>query len=491
MTEQSRRHAVIASLLGVPHLTLCVNKMDLVGWSRARFEEIRAEFSRFTTKLDIHDLTFVPVSALHGDNVVHSSTEMPWYEGTPLLHHLEEVHVASDRNLIDARFPVQYVIRTGGFRCYAGTVRGGVFRPGDEVLVLPSGCTTRIEAIHGPGGRRLDEAFDSEAVVLRLADELDVGRGDLLCRPGNRPQTGEHLDAMVCWLSEQSAFTEHGTYTLRHTTAAVPARAGRIDYRLDVTTLHRDTSATSLSLNEIGRVSLHTSGLLHFDAYRRNRNTGSFVLVDDTTNNTVAAGVVIGPVPQAGNVVWHPSEVSRVDRGSVGATVWLTGLSAAGKSTIATELERSLVRTGRRAYVLDGDNLRHGLNADLGFGAPARAENVRRTGEVAQLFADAGLVAIVSLISPFRADRDSVRARHESAGLPFLEVYVDTPLQVCERRDPKGMYAKARAGEITGFTGIDAPYEAPPRPDVVLRPSDGSPALLAATLRSAIESIMD
>jgi bifunctional enzyme CysN/CysC len=232
MTQQTRRHAFIASLLGVPHLTLCVNKMDLVGWSRRRFEEIRAEFSRFTTKLDIHDLTFVPVSALHGDNVVQPTTEMPWYDGTTLLHHLEEVHVASDRNLIDARFPVQYVIRARSapdeFRCYAGTVRGGVFRPGDDVVALPSGVATRIKAIHGPGGEPLDEAFGPQAVVLRLTDELDVGRGDMLCRPGNRPQIASDIDATLCWLAEGSAFTENATYTLHHTTAAVPARAGRI-----------------------------------------------------------------------------------------------------------------------------------------------------------------------------------------------------------------------------------------------------------------------
>jgi bifunctional enzyme CysN/CysC len=416
---------------------------------------------------------------------------MPWYEGAPLLHHLEEVHVASDRNLIDARFPVQCVLRTrqdsGDFRGYAGTVRGGVFRRGDEVLVLPSGFTTRIEAIFGPGGIPQEEAFTPQAVVLQLADELDVTRGDLLCRPGNRPQAAQDLDAMICWLSERAPLTEDTTYTLQHTTTATRTRVRRIEYRLDVTSLHRDRSAGSLALNDIGRVRLHTATPLLFDAYRRNRDTGGFILIDDRTNNTVAAGMIIGPVPTAGNVVWHASDVRREERAGTGMTVWLTGLSAAGKSSIAVALERALVRAGRAAYVLDGDNLRHGLNADLGFGAAARAENVRRTGEVARLFADAGVVAIVSLISPYRADRDRVRARHEADGLPFVEVFVDTPLDICESRDPKGMYAKARAGEISGFTGIDDPYEPPLSPEVVLRPEGGDPPALAATLLEALD----
>ncbi|PXX58132.1 bifunctional enzyme CysN/CysC [Nocardia tenerifensis] len=493
LTEQSHRHAFIASLLGVPHFVLCVNKMDLVDWSQARFEEIRAEFTQFAAKLDIHDLAFVPVSALHGDNVVQPSIEMPWYEGTSLLHHLEEIHVASDRNLIDARFPVQYVIRarrrSGDFRGYAGTVRGGVFRRGDEVLALPSRKTSRIEAIFGPGGAAQDEAFTQQAVVLQLADEIDLARGDLLCRSGNRPQTAQDLDAMVCWLSDASALSENRSYSLRHTTAATRTWVRRVDYRLDITTLHRDQAATTLALNEIGRVRLHTSTPLLFDAYRRNRDTGGFILVDEQTNNTVAAGMIIGPAPTAGNVVWHAGDVRREERAGAGATIWLTGLSGAGKSSIAVALEQAMVRSGRPAYVLDGDNLRHGLNADLGFSAAARAENVRRTGEVARMFADAGVVAIVALISPYRDDRDRVRARHEAAGLPFVEVFVDTPLNVCEARDPKGMYAKARAGEISGFTGVDDLYEPPLRAEVVLRPESGDPVALAARLLDALNEL--
>jgi bifunctional enzyme CysN/CysC len=482
--EQSRRHAFIASLLGVAHLVLCVNKMDLVDWSAERFEEIRADFRRFAMKLNVADLAFVPVSALHGDNVVQRSTNMPWYEGTSLLHHLEEVHVASDRNLIDARLPVQYVIHTRDFRGYAGTVAGGVLKPGDEVVVLPAGFTSRVRSVLAPGGEPVDEAFPPQAVTVQLDDELDVARGDLICRPHNRPHVGQEIDAMVCWLTERSMLTPGARYTLRHTTRSVRAQVLDLVYRMDVNTLHRDETAESLSLNEIGRVRLRTQTPLLFDAYRRNRSTGSFILVDDATNNTVAAGMISEP---SASIVWHPAAVSRSDRATRGMTVWLTGLSASGKSTIATEVERRLVAAGRPAYLLDGDNLRHGLNADLGFAARDRAENVRRVGEVAQLFADAGVVAIVSLISPYRADRDLVRARHAAAGLDFHEVYVDTPVEVCEARDPKGMYARARAGEIKGFTGIDAPYEAPAEPALVLRPEHGDPAALAAQVLELLD----
>ncbi len=487
--EQSRRHAFLASLLGIPHLVLCVNKMDLVGWSHERFEDIREDFRRFAIKLDVHDLAFVPVSALHGDNIVHRGANMPWYEGTSLLHHLEEVHVASDRNLIDARFPVQHVIRAANadYRGYAGTIAGGVFKPGDEVLVLPSGLTSTVRSIHGPGGDHVTEAFPPQAVTVRLTDDLDVGRGDVLCRPHNRPHLGQDIDAMVCWLTEQSSLTVGARYTIRHTTRTTKAHVRDIDYRLDVNTLHRDGSARSLSVNEIGRIRLRTQQPLLFDPYRRNRTTGSFILVDEVTHNTVAAGMITAPSLPAANVVWHPGAVGRDERASHGATVWLTGLPASGKSSVAVELERRLLAAGRPAYLLDGDNLRHGLNADLGFDASGRAENVRRVGEVARLFADAGVVAVVSLVSPYRADRERVRASHAAAGLPFVEVFVDTPVEVCEARDPKGMYARARAGRITGFTGVDDPYEPPHAADLVLRPGSGDAAAMAATVLGLLD----
>jgi bifunctional enzyme CysN/CysC len=495
--EQSRRHAFIASLLGIPHFVICVNKMDLVGWSQDRFDEIHDEFRRFAAKLEVHDLTFLPVSALHGDNIVSRSHNSPWYDGTPLLHHLEQVHIASDRNLIDARFPVQYVIRPQratehdlhDYRGYAGTIAGGIFKAGDEVVVLPSGFTSRVAGVRGPGGETLDEAFPPQAVTLQLTDDLDISRGDMICRPHNRPFVGQDVDAMVCWFADQSSLARGARYRLQHTTRNVMAQVEHLDYRLDVNTLHRDETATSLALNEIGRIRLRTQAPLMFDPYRRNRATGGFILVDPATNNTVAAGMILGAEQaNVSNVVWHSNVVQRDQRGARGLTVWLTGLSGSGKSTVAVEVEQKLVAAGRPAYLLDGDNLRHGLNADLGFSAEDRAENVRRVGEVARLFADAGLVAVVSLVSPYRVDRDRVRALHHAAGLRFLEVFVDTPLEVCEARDPKGMYARARAGEITGFTGVDDPYEEPPNPDLVLRPGHGSPSAMADWVISRLEA---
>jgi bifunctional enzyme CysN/CysC len=450
-------------------------------------------------KLEVADLSFIPVSALTGDNVVQRSPAMPWYEGTSLLHHLEEIHVASDRNLIDVRFPVQYVIRPHqssdaqlhDFRGYGGTIAGGVMRTGDEVTVLPSGFTTTISAVWGPGGRKLDEAFAGQAVTIELGADIDVSRGDLICRPHNRPHVGQDLDAMVCWMSSDAQLTPGARYTIQHTTRSTRAVVRELDYRLDVNTLHRDESADHLSLNEIGRVRLRTQQPLLFDAYRRSRDTGSFILIDEATNNTVAAGMITGPTQHESKVVWHSGSVQRTERATQGMTVWLTGLSGSGKSTVAAELERRLVASGRPAYLLDGDNLRHGLNTDLGFSAADRAENVRRTGEVARLLADAGVVAIVSLVSPYSADRQRVRAAHTEGALPFLEIFIDTPLAVCEARDPKGMYAKARAGEIKNFTGIDDPYEAPEAPHLRLRPEDGDAAAQAALVLELIERISE
>jgi sulfate adenylyltransferase subunit 1 len=306
VVEQSRRHAFLAALLGIPHLVVCVNKMDLVDWSEARFEEIKAEFRSFAMKLDVHDLTFIPVSALHGDNVVERSATMPWYEGSSLLHHLEEVYIASDRNLIDARFPVQYVIRPQDqsshelhdYRGYAGTVAGGVLKPGDEVVVLPSGLTTTIAAIDTADGP-VAEAFAPMAVTVRLADDLDVSRGDMICRVRNRPHVGQDIEAMVCWLTAEASLRAGAKLAVKHTTRWGRALVKHLQYRLDVNTLHRDESAGGLTLNEIGRVRLRTTVPLFFDEYRRNRTTGSFVLVDEATNNTVGAGIIIGPTEVA------------------------------------------------------------------------------------------------------------------------------------------------------------------------------------------------
>ena len=482
--EQTRRHALLSSLLRVPHLVLCVNKMDLVDYSEEIYEEIRDEFTSFAAKLDITDLGFVPISALEGDNVVERSLNMPWFDGQPLLGHLEDVHIASDRNLVDNRFPVQYVIRPQSsenrdYRGFAGSVVGGIFKQGDEVMVMPSRQKSTIAQIDTPDGA-VAQAFPPMAVTVLLEDELDISRGDMICRPTNQPTASRRFEAMVCWFDETSQLRTGAPYQLKHTTRWVTAEVEELRYQLDVDTLHRDLDAETLEVNDIGRIAIHTTSPLFFDEYRLNRTTGSFILVDPATDLTVAAGMIIGAggegtvaetTPVAENITFHPSKLSREERwaalGTSGATIWLTGLSGSGKSTIATAVEHTLVSGGRAAYMLDGDNLRHGLNANLGFSAEDRAENVRRVGEVAKVLADSGAIAIVSLVSPYAADRDRVRAAHEEAGLPFHEVFVDTPLEECERRDPKGLYAKARAGEITDLTGVGSPYEAPERPELV------------------------
>ena len=491
--EQSRRHAFLATLLGIPHLIVCINKMDLVDYSEERFDEIREEFRSFAMKLEVADLTFVPISALTGDNVVSKTEAMPWYEGQSLLKLLEGIHIASDRNLIDARLPVQYVIRPQqadyhDFRGYAGTIAGGTFKPGDEVAVLPSGFSTKVAKVHGPGGKALAEGFAGQAVTIELEDDIDIARGDLIARPHNRPHIGQDVDAMLCWLTSDTSLSAGGMYTIQHTSRTTRASVKDMEYRFDVNTLHRDEAATGLELNEIGRVRLRTQKPLLFDAYRRNRDTGSFILIDEATNNTVAAGMILGPSQGELNIKWHDHEVTRAQRATQGATVWFTGLSGSGKSSVAVEVERRLVASGRPAYVLDGDNLRHGLNSNLGFSPEDRKENVRRVAEVAKLMADAGVVVLVSLVSPYREDRAAARAAHNEAELPFYEVFVDVPLEVAEARDPKGLYAKARAGEIPDFTGVSAPYEAPLSPDLLLRSNEADVETLASVVIDKLET---
>ena len=481
VVEQSRRHAFIASLLRIPHLIVCVNKMDLVDFDEKVYDAIVEDFTGFAAKLDVADTTFIPISALLGDNVVDRSQNMAWYQGPTLLHHLEHVHIASDRNYRDARFPVQWVIRPGtdehhDFRGYAGQVAGGILRAGDEIVVLPAGTRSRIKTIETLDGH-VEEAYPPMSVTVTLEDELDISRGDVLARPHNRPELERRVDATICWMSE-AASQRRGRYLLKHTTKTTRAVLDDVLYRIDVDTLHRDESAETLDLNEIGRVTLRTATPLAFDAYARNRATGSFILIDEATNDTVAAGMLLGPAAdeRSPDVVWDEGRLNRESRwrglGVKGSTLWFTGLPASGKSTIAGALEARLVEAGIPAYRLDGDNLRHGLNANLGFSPEDRTENVRRTAEAAKLLADAGVVAIASLVSPYAADRATARKLHEDAGITFAEVYVDTPPEECERRDPKGLYAKARRGEIKDFTGVNAPYEPPANADLVLGAED-------------------
>lgn len=477
LLEQSRRHAFLASLLGIRHLVLAVNKMDLLGWDQEKFDAIRDEFHAFAARLDVQDVTSIPISALHGDNVVTKSDQTPWYEGPSLLSHLEDVYIAGDRNMVDVRFPVQYVIRPHTLehqdhRSYAGTVASGVMRSGDEVVVLPIGKTTRITAIDGPNGP-VAEAFPPMAVSVRLADDIDISRGDMIARTHNQPRITQEFDATVCWMADNAVLEPGRDYVVKHTTRTVRARIAGLDYRLDVNTLHRDKTATALKLNELGRVSLRTQVPLLLDEYTRNASTGSFILIDPDTNGTVAAGMVLRDVSArtpSPNTVRHRSLVTAQDRPPRGKTVWFTGLSGSGKSSVAMLVERKLLEKGISAYVLDGDNLRHGLNADLGFSMADRAENLRRLSHVAILLADCGHLVLVPAISPLAEHRALARKVHADAGIDFFEVFCDTPLQDCERRDPKGLYAKARAGEITHFTGIDSPYQRPKNPDLRLTP---------------------
>ena len=476
LLEQSRRHAFLASLLGIQHIVLAVNKMDLIDWDKDKFEEIRDEFHAFAARLDVQDVATIPMSALHGDNVVTKSDRAPWYEGPALLSHLEEVYIAGDRNMVDVRFPVQYVIRPHthehqDHRSYAGTVASGVMRPGDEVVVLPIGKTTTIAAIEGPTGP-VEEAFSPMAVSVSLADEIDISRGDLIARTNNQPRVAQEFDATVCWMSDAAALEPGRDYIIKHTTRTTRAKVTALDYRLDVNTLHRDKTASALKLNELGRITLRTQVPLLLDEYTRNASTGSFILIDPNTNGTVAAGMVLRDISaQAAspNTVRHKSLVTAEDRPR-GKTLWLTGLSGAGKSSVAMLVERKLLEKGVPAYVLDGDNLRHGLNADLGFSMADRAENLRRLAHVATLLADSGQVVLVPAISPLSEHRELARQVHADAGFEFFEVFCDTPIEECERRDAKGLYAKARAGEITHFTGIDSPYQRPKNPDVRLTP---------------------
>ncbi|WP_156298362.1 adenylyl-sulfate kinase [Mycobacterium paragordonae] len=475
LLEQSRRHAFLASLLGIQHIVLAVNKMDLIGWDKEQFEAIRDDFHAFAARLDVQDVATIPISALHGDNVVTKSEQTRWYEGPALLSHLEEVFIAGDRNLVDVRFPVQYVIRPHthehqDHRSYAGTVASGVMRPGDEVVVLPIGKATRIAAIEGPNGP-VTEAFPPMAVSVSLTDDIDISRGDMIARTNNQPRVVQQFDATVCWMADGSALEPGRDYIIKHTTRTTRARITGLDYRLDVNTLHRDKTTTALKLNELGRVSLRTQVPLLLDEYSRNASTGSFILIDPDTNGTVAAGMVLRDVvaqKASPNTVRHKSLVTAADRAIQGKTVWLTGLSGAGKSSVAMLVEQKLLEKGIPAYVLDGDNLRHGLNADLGFSMADRAENLRRLAHVATLLADSGQIVLVPAISPLAEHREMARKVHADAGFEFFEVFCDTPLKECERRDPKGLYAKARAGEITHFTGIDSPYQRPKDPDLRL-----------------------
>lgn len=480
---QSRRHAFIASLLGIPHMIVAVNKMDLVDWSEQVFDDIRESFMEFAAKTTIPDITFIPMSALRGDNVVHRSEHMPWYGGGSLLYHLETVNPGGRLNAIDFRFPVQTIVRPHqDFRGAAGTVASGRITKGDPVVILPSGESSSIESIETPDGPT-NKAGPGDAVILRLEDEVDVSRGDMIVRPRNLPTASKAVEAYLCWMSAEP-LRLHARYLVRHTTRFVPAFVRALEYRIDVDTLHRD-SAETLQLNEIGRVVIDTTETLFFDSYRVNASTGAFILIDPDTNGTVAAGMLrtlethveetigadvaetetrtVSPnvtMPAPG-VSLQLREARNAHRSGI---VWLTGRPGAGKSTIARALERVLFERGWMTMLLDGDGLRHGLCGDLGFSAEDRRENIRRAGEVAKLFADNGQLVIAAFVSPYAADRKKIA---DLVGEErFLEVEISAPEEVLLERDPKGLYAAFAEGRISGLTGMDAPYEPPP-PDAL------------------------
>jgi bifunctional enzyme CysN/CysC len=481
VVTQSKRHGFIASLLQIPHVLVAVNKMDLVGYEEAVFQRIMAEYTGFASKLSVPNLAFIPISALLGDNVVQRSERMPWYDGPSLLHHLEHVSVGASRNLVDFRFPVQMAVRpNASFRGFAGQVASGTIRPGEEVVVLPSGRNSRVRSIV-TFEDELSEAAAGDSVMLTLEDEIDVSRGDMIVRAGNLPQASAALQCTLCWMSEEP-LNRRTPYIVQHTTRQVRGHIDQLTYRIDVDTLHREPAQT-LGLNEIGRARLVTTQPLFFDSYQVNRATGNFILIDPYSNNTVAAGMirradqgvadVVAPEvsrPKSTHVVWERTAISQELReqrhGHQAAVVWFTGLSGSGKSTVARLLERRLYALGVETFYLDGDNVRHGLNGDLGFSAADRKENIRRVGEVAKLAFEHGHLVLCTFISPFREDRRFARSLLPEGR--FVEVYVKCDLEVVKRRDPKGLYAKALAGEIKEFTGVSSPYEEPEAAELVV-----------------------
>ena len=481
---QTKRHAFISSLLGVSHLLVAVNKMDLVGYDQSVYDGIREDFIEFVRKLRIADVRFVPVSALKGDNVVERSGNMPWYQGEPLLEILESIYVAGDRNLIDLRFPVQFVLRPHqDFRGYCGQVASGVIRAGDEVTLLPSMQQTRIKSIVSYDGE-VDVASPPMSVALTLQDEIDVSRGDMIVHRHNSPRIERRFEAMVVWMSEQP-MDINKPYFMKHTTQLTRLRIDEVRYRVDVGTLNR-IEACPLKLNEIGRIAFTSTRPIFFDTYERNRTTGSFVLIDAMSNNTVGACMIIerersdrlpvhiGRVSGESHLKRRESLVAPAERtermSQRGATIWLTGLVGSGKTEIAYALERRLFDLGATVVVLDGENVRLGISRELDFSAEGRAEHLRRVAEVARLLNDAGLLVICGFVSPTESIRNEVGSIIGPER--FLVVHVDSALAKCEARDATGLYARARNGEADNVAGVDLPYEPPAAPALVIRADD-------------------
>ncbi|MCA1535778.1 sulfate adenylyltransferase subunit CysN [Bradyrhizobium sp. NBAIM03] len=468
---QTRRHSHILSLLGIRHVVLAVNKMDLIGFDGDRFAAITAEYLTLAGQLGISQVQCIPVVAPDGDNIVAASTRMPWYEGPTVTAYLESVDVAGDASQQPFRLPVQWVSRPhADFRGFCGRIASGTIAVGDAVRAQPSGHQTRIARILTPAGER-NHARSGESITLTLADEIDVSRGDVLTA-GSAAPVADQLAAHLVWFDGE-AMVAGRRYLLRCGTASTGAVITELKHRIAIDTMARESAAT-LDVNEIGYVHLDLDRPLVFEAYRDNREMGSFILIDPISHRTAAAGMIDMSLRRATNVHWQRLAVDKSVRARLKqqrpCVLWFTGLSGAGKSTIANLVDSRLAELGRHAALLDGDNLRHGINRDLGFSNAERTENVRRVAEIAGLFVEAGLIALVALISPFRSERELARQRLEAG--EFIEIHVATPLAECERRDPKGLYRKARSGQLPAFTGIDAPYEAPLAPDITIDTSE-------------------
>jgi bifunctional enzyme CysN/CysC len=510
LLTQSRRHAFISSLLQIPHLVVAINKMDLVGYKQEVYDNIVNDFKQFATNLDTNNITYIPISALKGDNVVNQSEQMPWYKGSTLLHFLENVKVNASRNQIDFRFPVQYVIRPNQeFRGFSGQVLSGHIRPGEEIVALPSGISSKVKSLITADGA-LEKAKPGDSVTITLEDEIDISRGDMIVRKQNRPQSGSRFEAYLCWMNEEELeLNKH--YIIRHTTRTSKVFINELIYRLNIDTLHRE-NADTLKLNEIGTVRLETTQPLFYDSYKINQNTGSFIIIDPATNVTVGAGMIRSKssddkkakskqeptqnsklkTQHSPNVTWESWNISREIRearnGHKAAILWFTGISGAGKSTIAKALEKKLWDLGKQTILLDGDQVRHGLNGDLGFSDEDRTENIRRVGETARLFFEHGNIVLCTFVSPFKKDREFVQSLFPENR--FLEIHVDCDPEIAQQRDPKGLYAKAKRGEIKGLTGFDGPYEKPENPSFIADTGKSDPDTIVSQLAEKVLNIV-
>jgi bifunctional enzyme CysN/CysC len=462
---QTRRHSFLVSLLGIRHVVLAVNKMDLVGYDQERFNAIDRDYREFAARIELTDITAIPISAVYGDNIIEPGANMPWYRGPALLHHLETMEVEDASATLPFRMPVQWVNRPAlDFRGFAGRIEGGTIRPGDQVRILPSGRMSRVARIV-TGSGDLSEAVAGQSVTLTLTDEVDVSRGDILAGAESPPEVADQFDAMLVGLN--GAVLPGRSYSMKIGAKIVNATINPLKYKVNINTLEQ-LAAERLELNDIGACEIELDRPIVFEPYKKSRELGGFILIDPITHSTVAAGTLTFALRRSQNVHWQALDVNKQARAARNAqrpcVLWLTGYSGAGKSTIANLVEKKLYAMGKRTYLLDGDNVRHGINKDLGFTAQDRVENIRRVAEVAKLMVDAGLIVLVSFISPFRAERNAARALFGEG--EFFEIFIDTPFAEAEKRDVKGLYKKARQGELKNFTGIDSPYEAPESPEM-------------------------